>query len=106
MVVAPKNIHPFNLDKITIGNNMSVKLLVVEDDNCCSEIYQKCLEYEEDCDIQTSEDPENTLESLIKKEFDVVVSDLEMPHMNGFVFLSQVAPGYPHTVRIIISKND
>ena len=43
------------------------------------------------------------LEKLAAAPFDVVVSDMRMPEMDGAQFLSAVREHYPHIVRIVLS---
>ena len=47
--------------------------------------------------------PQEALTILEGAEFDVVVSDVRMPGMNGVELLTLVKERYPHTVRIILS---
>jgi putative nucleotidyltransferase with HDIG domain len=46
---------------------------------------------------------EEALKSMAASPFDVVVSDLRMPGMNGVALLSHLQEHYPRTVRIILS---
>jgi HD-like signal output (HDOD) protein/CheY-like chemotaxis protein len=43
------------------------------------------------------------LQALAAERFDIIVSDMRMPLMNGAQLLEQVRNLYPHTVRIILS---
>mgnify|MGYP001100240485 CR=1 FL=1 len=43
------------------------------------------------------------LEKLEEDEFDLVISDMRMPKMDGYTFLSQVKAKYPKVLRIILS---
>lgn len=43
------------------------------------------------------------MELLKKKPFDVIVSDMRMPEMNGAQLLALVKQQYPHMVRIVLS---
>ncbi|HUT78110.1 MAG TPA: HD domain-containing phosphohydrolase [Polyangia bacterium] len=54
-------------------------------------------------DVVTSSSPMEALGLLETREFDVVVSDLRMPGMDGIAFLEQVRQRSPNTQRILIS---
>jgi len=43
------------------------------------------------------------LETLASEPFDVVVTDMRMPGMNGAEFLAKVKEGFPSTIRIVLS---
>ena len=43
------------------------------------------------------------LAALKAKDIDLVVSDMRMPQMDGYQFLSQVKKEYPQVVRLILS---
>lgn len=43
------------------------------------------------------------LDLMKTKKYDVIISDMRMPHMNGVELLSRVKELYPYTLRIILS---
>jgi putative nucleotidyltransferase with HDIG domain len=45
----------------------------------------------------------DALKMMEEEEFDVVVSDIRMPHMNGIEFLTQVQTRFPKVIRIVLS---
>ena len=45
----------------------------------------------------------DALHKLDEREFDVIVTDLHMPDMNGFDLLTEVLRRHPETVRIVLS---
>jgi len=53
--------------------------------------------------VRTSATPEEAIEAMIGYGFDAVVTDFEMPGMNGVDLLSWVAKRAPTTVRVILS---
>ena len=56
-------------------------------------------------EFEQCSDPRLALERLQAVAFDVVISDLSMPHMDGLAFLNQVHEIQPHAVRMILSGN-
>jgi len=57
----------------------------------------------EDWDMEFVESPEEALARMKEVSFDVVLSDMRMPGMNGAEFLSEVMGAYPETIRFILS---
>ena len=80
------------------------RILFVEDDKLLLEFYGVLLA---DCrdEWETSLAPEGqtALKLLRESPFDVVVSDMQMPGMNGIELLTEVAKLQPQSSRIIIS---
>lgn len=54
-------------------------------------------------DMQFTNDPRQALEILANTHFDVVISDMRMPGMNGNRFLTEVMRRHPQIIRIILS---
>ena len=57
------------------------------------------------CFIQVVESAEAALRILKKVSFDVIISDLELPGINGLEFLKQVRAYYPNSIALLISAN-
>jgi HD-like signal output (HDOD) protein/ActR/RegA family two-component response regulator len=83
---------------------MKKKILFVEDNEVLLELYGMLLDADRD-QWQTYLAPngETALKLLHKSAYDVVVSDMQMPGMNGIELLTEVRKLHPHTSRIIIS---
>ncbi len=45
----------------------------------------------------------SALRTLDERKFDVIVTDMRMPEMDGFTLLSQVSEKYPELLRIALS---
>ena len=57
-------------------------------------------------EIETASDPQQALKKLDNDEpYQVIVSDLRMPTMDGFELLSIVREKHPDVVRIILTGN-
>ena len=59
-----------------------------------------------DADIITAESAALALDIFKKQPIDVIVSDINMPQMDGIQLLEQVAKLSPETVRIVLTGND
>ncbi len=46
---------------------------------------------------------ESALSTMSQREYDVIVSDMRMPNMNGAELLNEVKDRHPHTIRFILS---
>jgi response regulator RpfG family c-di-GMP phosphodiesterase len=84
---------------------MSYSVLFVDDEPNVLNAYKRNLR--KDFDISTAESGADALELMKHKqgEFAVVVSDMQMPNMNGVEFLSQAKELSPHTVRMMLTGN-
>ena len=49
------------------------------------------------------EDPQQALDAFVEQPFDVVVSDMKMPGIDGADLLSEIKRKFPGTIRIILS---
>jgi len=53
--------------------------------------------------VDYCDNPLEALEMLKKKEYAVVISDINMPQMNGIEFINKVMSTYPDTIRVILT---
>ncbi|MFW6305477.1 MAG: response regulator [Candidatus Saliniplasma sp.] len=81
-------------------------ILLVEDEEKNLRLLRKTLEsaYQFDCNITTAGDGKEGLEYIEEKHYDIVLSDYQMPRMNGVDFLNKVKEKYStDTVRFLIT---
>ncbi len=76
-------------------------ILVVDDDDVIRETLQELLSADYSC--QTADTAEEALAKLEAQRFDVVLTDISMPGLNGMELLKRVVEKYPGTPVIIIS---
>lgn len=76
-------------------------ILVVDDDDVIRETLDELLSA--DYSVQTADTAEAALTKLEAQGFDVVLTDISMPGLNGMELLKRVVEKYPGTPVIIIS---
>ena len=83
---------------------MLKRLLFVDDEPIIREVYASLGDtLGSGHEVHTAESGEEALRLLDEKSFDVVISDLAMPQMDGMTFLGEVVRDYPQSARIVIS---
>ncbi len=80
----------------------SAKILFVDDEKNILKALRRTL-LDEDWDCQFALGPREALELLAEETFDLVVSDVMMPDMDGVALLSRVKQEYPGAVRIFLT---
>lgn len=78
------------------------RILIVDDEDIvlksCLRVLQK-LDYE----IETAYSGQTALDNLEKKKYDIVVTDLMMPGMDGMQLLEEIKKRYPEVIVIIFT---
>lgn len=83
---------------------MQRRLLFVDDEPLIREMYASlAVLLGKGHEIHTARCGQDALRLLTEKPFDVIVSDLAMPEMDGLEFLHEVVRGYPESARIVVS---
>ena len=83
---------------------MKKKILFVDDEPMVLQGLQRMLRpMREEWDMVFVEGGEKALATLAERPFDVVVTDMRMPVMNGAQLLAEVRDRYPQTVRLVLS---
>lgn len=81
---------------------MKSRILVVDDEESIREFLEIMLK-KEGYEVTTAEDGQKAKEVLLKKSFDMVISDLQMPNVTGIELLKHVKESYPETVFMLIT---
>ena len=80
------------------------RVLFVDDEPKILEAYRRTLR--KDFKVIPAEGGKQALELLANEEpFPVIVSDMNMPEMNGVQFLAEVKKRYPQSIRIMLTGN-
>jgi YesN/AraC family two-component response regulator len=78
-----------------------IKILVVDDEKYIRELLAGLLE--DQYIIETAEDGEQAVKKLALGPFDVVLTDIKMPNMDGFGLLKAVKRDYPDTAVVMMT---
>lgn len=81
---------------------MKSRILVVDDEESIREFLEIMLK-KEGYEITLAEDGQKAKDLLTKKTFDMIISDLQMPHVTGIELLKHVKDSYPDTVFMLIT---
>jgi DNA-binding NtrC family response regulator len=85
------------------GEHDRKALLVIDDDRVIRETLRRIFSQTYDCD--TSDGSEHVLESLEEREYDLVITDVSMPGVDGLQILKRVLARHSGTPVIVISGN-
>jgi putative nucleotidyltransferase with HDIG domain len=80
-------------------------LLVVDDDPAMGELLSVLLSLE-GSQVQRCTSGSRALELLEQRRYDLVLSDLKMPRMNGMELLTQVTERFPRVAFVMLTGND
>lgn len=100
-----KAISPSSLSSISpvsVKNSFRYRILVVDDEESLRKMAQAILE-SQGYEVMCAVDGFHALATLRQSLPDVIISDLRMPNMNGFEFLSVVRSRFPQIPIIAIS---
>ncbi len=81
---------------------MKPRILIVDDEESIREFLEIMLK-KEGYEVSTAEDGAKAKDLLSKKSIDMIISDLQMPNMNGIELLKHVKEFYPDTVFMMIT---
>ncbi len=81
----------------------SEKILIVDDEKNIIDSYERFLS--DDFNIDTAKGGNQALKLIENNKYAVIVSDMNMPGIDGVNLLSRVAKISPHTVRIMLTGN-
>ena len=78
------------------------RILVVDDDQGMREFMEIMLT-KEGYDVTSAEGPAKAINLCRKKDFDLVITDLKMPKIDGIEFLKTIKDQFPETIVILIT---
>jgi len=80
-----------------------ISILVVDDEQVLRDMLYTLLT-REGYRVETAEDGEEALEKMSLNQYQLIISDIKMPHVNGFELLKTVKEKYPRTVVIMMTS--
>jgi two-component system, probable response regulator PhcQ len=89
--------------------NIMLNLLVIDDDEHMLSALQRMLRYtahEMDMSMRFMSDPKLAIQQLGKEDFDIILSDYQMPGMDGIDLLRIAKEMQPQAVRMMLSASD
>jgi YesN/AraC family two-component response regulator len=79
-----------------------LNILVVEDDEVLRESFQQLLSYLF-AEVDAAVDGQDAFDQWVKKQHDIVVTDLNMPRLSGFRLIEKIHQQAPQQAMIVIS---
>lgn len=80
-----------------------MRILFVEDNPILLQLYSVMLKGQTEWEVAAVDGGQAALQLMETAPFDVVVSDMRMPGMDGVQLIHEIKQRYPHTLRIILS---
>ncbi|MCQ2580264.1 MAG: response regulator, partial [Treponemataceae bacterium] len=101
-----KSLRGYDIKKYEAKNKKRVYRVLVTDDSATTRQIEKSILENAGFLVDTAEDGIDGLEQMKKKQFDLIISDMEMPRMDGEVFLDNIRRqvNYQRTPVIIVSS--
>jgi DNA-binding response OmpR family regulator len=89
-------------DPVKNGVEETIRVLIADDDEVCREILQDAIQ-KEGVEVVLASDGIEALERLSEDPSDILISDLNMPRMDGLTLLKNARQKHPHILTIIIT---
>jgi DNA-binding NtrC family response regulator len=82
---------------------MKLSILYLDDEAACLDVFRHM--FGGDYDVRTVTTADEARRALGEREFDIVISDQQMPGMRGTDFLREVAATHPDSYRMMLTGN-
>ncbi|PYS51798.1 MAG: hypothetical protein DMF68_03085 [Acidobacteria bacterium] len=76
-------------------------ILYLDDEQACLDVFRQL--FEDEYDVRTVSTLKDAREALDKERFDIVISDQQMPEIDGLTFLREVASAHPESFRMMLT---
>ncbi len=78
-----------------INGDMPIKVLVLDDDDTQLTLVSEVLSHESNVTVFTQKDPMEALKTLEREDINIILTDIQMPSINGFEFVKLIRQS-PH----------
>ena len=82
--------------------NGKKKVLIADDSRAVRQLLRMVLQRHVDCDLTEAEDGQEAYEKLKADEYDILITDINMPRMNGLSLIGRVRNELSLRIPIII----
>ena len=82
----------------------NLKSLLVDDDPFIRDAMQLAFRQKK-YHLRTASSAEDGLKALFEEQYDVIISDYQLPGINGITFLKQAVLSQPTAIKLLISAN-
>lgn len=82
-----------------------IKIQLLDDEPNILSALQRVLRREPDWTVHAFSDPQAALDALAENQYAVIISDYQMPSLDGVTFLQFAKQSQPHAVRMILSAH-
>jgi CheY-like chemotaxis protein len=89
-------------DSVSLLVEQRIRVLIADDDEVCREILQDAIQ-KEGVEVVLASDGVEALEKLSEDPSDILISDLNMPRMDGLTLLKHARQQHPQILTIIIT---
>lgn len=84
---------------------MDTRILVVDDDPLVSGAVKEVLDFELGCAVMVARCGADALRQMAAEPFDVVITDLHMPGMDGLDLMGRIQAWYPRTCLVLMTAD-
>ena len=82
--------------------NGKKQILVVDDSRAVRQLLRMVLERHVSCELTEAEDGQDAYEKLQNRDFDILITDINMPRMNGLSLIGRVRKDLNLRIPIVI----
>ena len=82
-----------------------MKILIVDDESAARVFFRKCAERWGEADIDEAQDGDEALVAVMRRKYDLMTVDLNMPGKGGLEILASLRNFCPHAIVAVVSAH-